>query len=87
MITFKNYTIKPNGFGRYDFFKTVTGKKKDTEELYEREENLAYAISFESALYYVLGLLTDEQEKTTVQGYIDAYKENLNEVKKILKAI
>jgi len=31
-IKYKNFVIKPNRFGRYDLFKTVTRTKKQTAE-------------------------------------------------------
>ena len=83
-LTFKSYTIRPNGFGRYDLFKTVTSKKKDTNEPYQSETNLAYAVTFYGALLHLLALCTDEQEKDTLGGYMDAYKENLSKVQELI---
>ena len=81
-LTFKSYTIRPNGFGRYDLFKT--SKKKPTGEEYLSNDNLAYAVTFYGALLHLLALCTDEQEKDTLGGYMDAYKENLSKVQELI---
>jgi len=82
-MKYKNFEIKPNGFGRYDLFETKTYGEKSKKVGQSYEENLAWAIPFESALRQMLTLLADDNDGT-IQGYIDTYSKESNELKKLL---
>jgi len=84
MIRYKNYIIEPNGHGRYDVYKEVTAKKKGTKEEYLSKSFIAYALSMDRVMHYLITDAVDTKcnagEITTLQGYIDALGEIAEDV-------
>jgi hypothetical protein len=94
-ILFKGYILTPvpASLDRFDISKKVIatakidkkdGVKKGTQ--YEREEEIAYGCSLESAIQKIISYSLAEKEGTTdLRGYVDAYKKEKLELEKLLK--
>ena len=91
MIRYKNYRIEPTN-GRFDLVKEKTieervdPKTKQVIPAHKSEEVMAYSISFEYCLTLIVTDLIEEREGIdTIQGYINAYKAEKNELLNILE--
>ena len=80
-IKYKNYTLEPEG-RRFNLYKTVKANKidkktkKPTGEVYDREENYGYGMSFDLCIETIISdSLCEKNEELSLRQYIDEYKE------------
>jgi hypothetical protein len=96
-MRYKEFEIRPNGFGRFDLHKTVVGettikvkqpngknKLEKTGETYRYEINVAYGMSFVRACQTLIDYHLADLDAETIQVYLDQYNKVTNEfIKKL----
>ena len=65
----------PANLSRFDLTKTVTRKKKNTEEIYEAEQEEGYGMQLETIIQkIIMSNLTDKKETCDLKTFIAEYK-------------
>jgi len=90
-IKYKNFTLKPDGLGRFDLFeykegiynRTVTkGRAICTKgDAYETNNNIAYSISLHTAIKMIIQLeLQKDSRVVTLREYLDEFDKTVKSI-------
>ena len=75
-IKFERYEMEPESVTRFNLYKNVTSKKKETGEEYNNRVVIGYSLLFESCLVHIaMDKLACKKGDTSIREYIKEYKE------------
>jgi len=86
-IEIKNWVIKPvSEYERYDLYRKVTRKNKDTGEEYQSTKDLGYGMKLEMCIERIIHEeLRDKEQTQELQEFLQSYIKERDELLKELK--